>query len=91
MTPLENVRHRLMKYMGSFAATPQRVFTVRDFNSQVMMHSFSPEDRVLDEALADLVSSGVLEKQSPTEYTVTARGQQEIANLRSAPERSERR
>ena len=70
MEPVEKVQQRLMHYMRSFGSVPGRVFTLRDFNTQVMMNSFAPEDRVLDAALAGMVEGKVLERRSPTEYVL---------------------
>ena len=65
---VEQLQQQILNYVRSFGKSPGRLFTLREFNSQVMMHRFSAEDRVLDEALAGLVETGVLVKHSPTEY-----------------------
>ena len=74
MSAIEKLKQKLMLYMGSFGPAPSRVFTLRDFNTQVMMDAFSPEDRVLDEALAELANDGVVVRHSATEYMLTEEG-----------------
>ena len=86
MTPTEKVQQRLMHYMRSFGGAPGRVFTLRDFNTQVMMNSFAPEDRVLDTALAELVDAQVLERRSPTEYVLLDPAY--LRDTEEAPDRS---
>ena len=91
MSAIEKLKQKLMMYMGSFGPAPGRVFTLRDFNTQVMMDAFSPEDRVLDEALAALTSEGVVVRHSATEYQLTPEGYRACRANDQAPVTATRR
>jgi hypothetical protein len=74
MTPIEKITRQLMNYFAC-VAHPGQVFGPRDFNSQVMMHVFDPEERAaLGAALQHLLQGGVLEAITATEYTLTREG-----------------
>jgi hypothetical protein len=74
MTPVKKITRQLMNYFAC-VAHPGQVFGPRDFNSQVMMYVFDPEERAaLGGALQQLVEDGVLDATSRTEYTLTRQG-----------------
>jgi predicted transcriptional regulator len=61
------------------------VFTVRDFNSQVMAMTFDAAAREgLGEVLDELVASGLLERRAPTEYSLTDNGVAFVRDRRAA-------
>lgn len=67
-------------------ARPGRVFGPRDFNTQVMMNIYAPEERAaLAPVLRQLVDEAILRHVSPTEYEVTPAGLQRLKSLRRAP------
>jgi len=73
---IESVRLELLSYFATIGAEPERVYTIRDFNSQVMMNAYSPAERArLGQALAELLDAGILRQRSPTEYLLTAAGE----------------
>jgi hypothetical protein len=87
MSATVKTKHDLMEYFAAVGAAPGRLFSIRDFNSQVMMNTFAPEARdCLDVALRELCAEGVVTKQSATEYLLTAEGLALVHALRSARE-----
>jgi hypothetical protein len=82
MSAVEKITEQLMDYFAC-VAHPGQVFGPRDFNSQVMMNAFDPEERArLGAALEELVRQGVLEASSPIEYTLTREGLATARRLR---------
>jgi hypothetical protein len=78
-----DVRHRLMNYFAAIGAQEGRVFTLRDFNDQVMMDLFAAEERAgLAIALDAMIEAGVLRRASPTEYSLTPAGLSLVAVMR---------
>jgi hypothetical protein len=74
MSSTEKVKQYVMQYLAS-VGNAGTVFTLRDFNSQVMMNVYAAEERaVLEVALAELVDAGILERRAPTEYVLTQDG-----------------
>jgi hypothetical protein len=72
---IERVKLELVDYFATIGAAPGCIFTIRDFNSQVMMNVYSPEERAaLGYALAQLVDAGILRLASATSYLLTAEG-----------------
>ena len=66
------LKQQVLSYMASFGRAPGRLFTLREFNSQIMLHTYSAEERVLEAVLADLVKEGVLVQHSKTEFMLVA-------------------
>ena len=76
---IESVRLQLLDYFATIGAAPGRVFTIRDFNSQVMMNVYVPTERAaLGYALTQLLDAGILRHSSATGYLLTAAGQSMI-------------
>jgi hypothetical protein len=62
------------------------LFSLRDFNTHVMMNSYESEDRAgLKLALAGLVAERILRQHSETEYLLTPEGLSAVRALRNAP------
>jgi hypothetical protein len=75
MVATEKLKKDLVTYIASFAPSRERVFTVRDFNSQVMAMTFDAAVRDgLAAALDELIAEGVLERRAPTDYSLTDKG-----------------
>jgi hypothetical protein len=75
MIATEKLKKDLVTYIASFTPTRERVFTVRDFNSQVMAMTFDAAARDgLGVVLDELVAEGVLERRTPTDYSLTDKG-----------------
>lgn len=75
MIPAEKLKKDLVSYIASFSPTRERVFTVRDFNSQVMAMTFDAAARDgLGVSLDELVADGILERRAPTDYSLTEKG-----------------
>jgi hypothetical protein len=75
MIPTEKLKKDLVNYIASFNPTRDRVFTVRDFNSQVMAMTFDAAARDgLGVSLDELVADGILERRAPTDYSLTEKG-----------------
>jgi hypothetical protein len=75
MIPTEKLKKDLVAYIASFVPSRDRVFTVRDFNSQVMAMTFDAAARDgLGATLDELVADGVLERRAPTDYSLTEKG-----------------
>ena len=74
MTATEKITDQLMNYFACVAHAGQ-VFGPRDFNSQVLVYAFDPQERAaLGTALQELVEAGVLRLTKPIEYTLTSDG-----------------
>jgi hypothetical protein len=87
---IEIVKLDLLNYFATIGAAPDRVFTISDFNSQVMMNAYSPRARArLGYALAELVDAGVLRRSTATCYLLTSAGQALVRTKRL--ERASRR
>jgi hypothetical protein len=87
MSATVKTKQDLMKYFAAVGAAPGHLFSVRDFNSQVMMNTFAPEARdSLEMALRELCTEGVIRKHSATEYLLTAEGLALVHTLRGARE-----
>ncbi len=87
MSATVKTKQDLMKYFAALGAAPGHLFSVRDFNSQVMMNTFAPEARdCLDTALRELCAEGVVTKQSATEYLLTPEGLALVHTLRGTRE-----
>jgi hypothetical protein len=90
MVATEKLKKDLVTYISSFTPTRERVFTVRDFNSQVMAMTFDAAARDgLGVVLDELVAEEVLERRSPTDYSLTDKGLVFVRDHRvakSAPE-----
>jgi hypothetical protein len=75
----------LIAYIASFHPGRERVFTVREINSQVMAKIFDAAAREgLPAVLADLVSQGILERRTPTDYALSERGVEFVRERRGA-------
>jgi hypothetical protein len=75
MIATEKLKQDLVNYIASFSPTRERVFTVRDFNSQVMAMTFDAAARDgLGVSLDELVADGILERRAPTDYSLTEKG-----------------
>ena len=86
MGALETLKQDIVSYIASFVPTRERVFTVRDFNSQVMSKTFDATARAgLGEALQELVALGVFERRTPTDYALTAKGVEYMRERRGEP------
>ena len=78
-----DVERRLMDFFAAMGAAPGHTFTIRDFNSQVMMNVYTPEDRAcLGLALAALAEAGVVLATSPTDYCLTPEGLRRVRAIR---------
>lgn len=83
MSATEKVKQDLMKYFAAVGAGAGHFFTLRDFNSQVMMNTYAPQERAaLDVALLELVDAHILIRQSPTEFMLTASGLTLVRGMR---------
>jgi hypothetical protein len=79
----EKLKSELLAYIASTRSTSDQLFSIRDFNSQVMSMTFDPIQRdALAGALAELVSTGILEQRSATEYALTPEGAAVIRGAR---------
>jgi hypothetical protein len=85
MVATEKLKKDLVTYIASFAPTRDRVFTIRDFNSQVMAMTFDAAAREgLGPALDELVADGILDRRAPTDYSLTERGLAFVRDHRAA-------
>ena len=85
MTATEKLKKDLTTYIASFSPSRERLFTVRDFNSQVMAMTFDAAAREgLGAALDQLVAEGILERRAPTDYTLTEKGVAFVRDHRAA-------
>lgn len=85
MTTVDDVVRNLMNYFVAIGAVAGRTFSIRDFNTQVMMNAYAPADRdCLRDALAALVEAGIVEPSSPVDYWLTAKGIKEVRAMRRA-------
>ena len=74
-TNTKNVERDLLLYFASVGALAGRVFTLRDFNTQVMMNAYTAADRAgLHLALSALIKADILLELSVTEYSLTTKG-----------------
>ena len=81
----QDVVSNLMNYFAALGASAGRTFTLRDFNTQVMMNAYTPEERdCLRGALTALADSGVVHATSDTEYLLTPKGLAEVRALRQS-------
>jgi hypothetical protein len=79
------VKQDLLQYFGAIGASPGHRFTLRDFNQQVMMNVFTPEEREgLDLALREFIEAQILEQVSETEYVLAPQGLSLVIELRRA-------
>lgn len=75
MIATEKLKKDIVSYIASFSPTRERVFTVRDFNSQVMAMTFDAATRDgLGVSLEELVADGILERRAATDYSLTEKG-----------------
>ncbi len=85
MVATEKLKKDLVTYIASFAPTRDRVFTIRDFNSQVMAMTFDAAAREgLGPALDELVADGILDRRAPTDYSLTEKGLAFVRDRRAA-------
>jgi hypothetical protein len=85
MITIDHVVRDLMNYFAAIGAAAGRTFSMRDFDTHVMMNAYAPEDRdCLQGALASLSESGIVEAASPTEYLLTAKGLTQVRALRQS-------
>ena len=85
MSAVEKLKNDLIAYIASFHPGRDRVFTVRDFNSQVMSKTYDAAAREgLGEALASLVTTGILERKTPTDYALSEQGVDFVRQRRAA-------
>lgn len=81
----QDVLSNLMNYFAAMGSAAGRTFTLRDFNTQVMMNAYAPQDReCLQSALASLGESGILHATSHTEWLLTPKGLAEVRALRQS-------
>jgi len=74
-TAAEKLKSDLLDYIVSFRPSRDRVFTVREFNSQVMAKTFDTEAREsFGSVLADLVARDILQQRTPTDYNLSEHG-----------------
>lgn len=75
MLTIQEIERRLMDYFVAVGGDPAKVFGPRDFDSQVMMDAFTPEDRAgLALALGSLAHAGIVAPASPGEWQLTKSG-----------------
>ncbi|MGZ5037825.1 MAG: hypothetical protein ACXWHB_06640 [Usitatibacter sp.] len=85
MADPDKLKNDVVSYITSFSPSRDRVFTVRDFNSQVMARSFDASARDgLAAVLDELVASGVLDRRTPTDYALTEKGIGFVRDARAA-------
>lgn len=85
MIAIDKLKNDLLAYIASFSPTRDRVFTVRDFNSQVMARYFDASARDgLAGVLDELVANGVLDRRTPTDYALTEKGVGFVREQRAA-------
>jgi hypothetical protein len=85
MVATEKLKKDLVTYIASFAPSRDRVFTVRDFNSQVMAMTFDAAAREgLGASLDEIVAEGILERRGPTDYSLTDKGLTFVRERRAA-------
>lgn len=85
MTRAKDVEHDLMHYFAAVGEPASRMFSIRDFNTHVMMNAYSPEDRAgLHLALAALAEAGIVVATSPTDYRLTPEGLRRVRALSQA-------
>jgi hypothetical protein len=83
MTTIDGVVRDLMNYFAAIGATG-RTFSIRDFDTHVMMNVYAPQEReCLALALAALAEAGVVSPASPTEYCLTAKGLRDVRAMRA--------
>lgn len=94
MTGNDKVKRALMGYLAAVGSA-DHVFTTRDFNTQVLIQVYKPEERAgLDVALGDLIAAGLLAQESATQWRLTPAGVDQmramkIANRADHPDRRE--
>jgi hypothetical protein len=85
MTTIDSVVRDLMNYFAGVGAAGDRTFSIRDFDTHVMMNAYAPQDReCLGLALAALSEAGIVSPASPTEYCLTAKGLRDLRMMRDA-------
>lgn len=81
--PTEKLKRDLLSYIASARSSRDQLFSIRDFNSQVMSMTFDPVERdALAGALEELVASGILEQRSATDYALTPEGAAVVLGVR---------
>lgn len=81
----DDVVRNLMHYFAAIGSVTGRTFTIRDFDTHVMMNVYAPEDReCLRHALAALAEADIVCPESPTDYRLTAKGLSEVRAMRRA-------
>jgi hypothetical protein len=89
MTTTDEVVRNLMNYFAAIGSVTGRTFSIRDFNTQVMMNAYSPEEReCLTHALAALAEADIVRPESPIDYRLTAKGLAEVRAMRRARARN---
>ena len=82
-----DVERALMNYFAAIGAAAGRTFSIREFDTQVMMNAYAPEDRAcLALALAALAGAGVVLAASPTDYQLTPEGLRQVRAIRHSRE-----
>ena len=75
MITAQEVERKLMEYLEAVGGARDRTFSVRDFDSQVMMNAFTPEDRaVFAQALAALSAADILARAGGAGWQLTPKG-----------------
>jgi hypothetical protein len=83
MTTIDDVVRNLMNYFAAIGAVTGRTFSIRDFDTHVMMNTYAPQDReCLAHALAALAEADIVRPASPTDYCLTAKGLGEVRAMR---------
>ena len=85
MNATVKTKQDLMKYFAAIGGAPGRLFSLRDFNAQVMMNAYAPAERdSLEPALAELCAEDVLTRNSATDYFLSTHGLALVHGLRGA-------
>lgn len=84
-TTTDDVVRNLMNYFAAIGSVTGRTFTIRDFDTHVMMNAYTPEERqCLASALAALAEADIVRPESSTDYCLTAKGLGEVRAMRRA-------
>lgn len=83
LSATEKLKRDLLSYIASTRSAGDQVYSIRDFNSQVMSMTFDAAERdALPGALEELVATGILEQRSATDYALTPEGAAVILGVR---------
>lgn len=79
MITAQEVERKLMDYFVAVGGDRARLFSVRDFDTQVMMNAFAPDDRaMLQQAISSLVAANILAPFTRTDWQLTPKGLEAI-------------